>query len=269
MSIAAPDEFFENSEHPLAELYRKRVRQDRDLVVLVTDSSNDRGTGKTTLSLRLAAGMDRTNEGLTEEKVALDPHALSQAYADQPLGSGLALDETEIGLDKYDSGSAVNRAIRELVSTGRVLEKYLVMNAPADHLIDSDLKTLVDVWILVERRGFARVFRMDWEPHRGHELTHDMGTLEWGAIPSGSELADVYDTLAEKKDARLNGEDSDTFIQRKVAREMVENAKEDVRQEVRNKYIESMSEAGMTQAKIGDIVGLSRSRVSQVLSEAD
>ncbi|WP_353635645.1 hypothetical protein ABSL23_17390 (plasmid) [Halobacterium sp. NMX12-1] len=245
------------------------MRQNRDLVILVTDSSNDRGTGKTTLSLRLAAGMDRTEDGLTDEKVALDPHELSQSYSEKPLGSGLALDETELGLDKYRSGSAVNKAIRELVSTGRVLEKYLVMNAPADHLIDSDLKTLVDVWVLVERRGFANVYRMDWEPHRSHELTHDMGTLEWGPIPSGSDLQGVYDTLAEEKQRRLDGEEGDGFVRREEAREMVKNAKEEVKTNMRNEYIHRLSEYGMSQVDVGDIVGLSRSRVSQILSAAD
>jgi predicted XRE-type DNA-binding protein len=260
-----PKRFMEESDHPLARLYRKRVRQNRDLVVLVTDSSNDRGTGKTTLSLRLAYGMDRTDE-FGEGNGAINPHQLTEAYREQPKHSGLVLDESEVGLDKYRSGSATNKAIRELVSTGRVLEKYLVLNAPADHLVDGDLKTLVDVWILVERRGFARVFRMDWEPFRGKELTHDMGTLEWDALPGVTPMAEVYEALTEEKTGRLNGEDAEEFIQRGEAREMVENAKSEAKTNLRDEYIEQMAEKGLKQGDIGDIVGLSRSRVSQILS---
>lgn len=269
MSLEAPGQFFGESSHPLAELYRKRVEQNRDLVVLITDSSNDRGTGKTTEALRLAYGMDRTDEGLTTEKVAMDPRPLSEAYTSKPRGSSLVLDESEVGLDKYKAGSAVNRAIRELVSTGRVEEKYLVLNAPADHLVDQDLKSLVDVWILVERRGFANVYRMDWAPHQGHELTHNLGTVEWDPIPKGHELHDVYEFLDEKKKARLRGDDGDDYIKRSEAREMVAKAREKSERETRDTLIRNMAEKGMSHTEIGQIAGLSRSRVSQIIAKAD
>jgi len=259
--------FFQESSHEFAQLYRDRVKQNRDLVVLITDSSNDRGTGKTTEALRLAWGMDRTEEKLTKEKATIDPHPLLEAYTEHPRGSSLVLDESEVGLDKYKSGSGVNRAIRELVATGRVMEKYLVLNAPADHLVDKDLKTLVDAWVLVERRGFAKAYRMDWNPHEHKELTPRLGTLEWDAIPRGHQLQEVYDHLDTAKKARLNGEEGDSYVKRSEAREMVESAKEDVRSEYRNKCIAGMSEAGLTHGDIGDVVGLSRSRVSQILGE--
>ncbi|MGB9966122.1 hypothetical protein [Halobacterium hubeiense] len=265
----APTRFFRESDHPFAEMYRKRVEQNRDLVVLVTDSSNDRGTGKTTETLRLAHGMDRTDEGLTTDKVAMDPRPLIQAYTEQPHMSGLALDESEVGLDKYKSGSAVNRAIRELVSTGRIEQKYLVLNAPADHLVDKDLKTLVDVWILVERRGFANVYRMDWSPHQGKQLTPHLGTIEWDPIPSDHQLQEVYNYLTDKKKGRLRGEDGDDFIKRSQAREMVEEAEEAKEQEVRDRHIKRMAKLDLNQSEIGDVVGLSRSRVSQILANGD
>ena len=265
MSLSQPTEFFQESDHAFAELYRKRVEQDRDLVVLITDSSNDRGTGKTTEALRIAHGMDRTDEGLTKDKVALDPHPLTQAYVDKPRGAGLCLDETEVGMDKYRAGSGINKAIRELVSMGRVEQKYLVLNAPADHLVDKDLKTLVDVWMLVERRGFARVFRMDWEPHRGHELTHSLGTVEWNAIPRGTQLHDVYQHLTEKKEARLRGEEGDEYIKRSEAKEMVEKAREEAAMAKRDDIIRSLRKAEeVGQDTIAEAVGLSQSRVSQI-----
>lgn len=264
-------ELYDNrqTERPpaLRKLYEKRVRQNRDLVILVTDSSNDRGTGKTTLALQLADWMDRTDEGMTTEKVTLDPHPLTEAYIDQPHGSGLVLDETEVGMDKYRAGSATNSAIRELVATGRVMQKYLVLNAPGDHLVDGDLKTLVDVWVLVDERGLGYVYRMDWNPHGGHKLTHDMGEITWGAISSGTGLHDVYEYLAEKKQERLRGEESDRYIQRSEAQEMVNQAREDAREGTRNKYLLRMAEAGHTHAEMADIVDLSRSRVSQLLTE--
>ena len=264
--VAGPTEFFQNADHPLAELYRKRVKQNRDLVILITDSSNDRGTGKTTEALRLAYGMDRTDDGLTNDKVSISPYGLTQSYVDKPHGSGLVLDESEVGVDKYRAGSAVNKSIRELVSTGRVMEKYLVLNAPADHLVDKDLKSLVDVWILVERRGFAKVYRMDWSPHQGHELTHKMGVLTWDAIPKGTDLYKVYQNLSDEKEDILQGNGKDDFIQRSEAQDMVDKAKKEAKKEKRDELIESMVNNGMTQTRAGEIVGLSPSAVSRVVN---
>lgn len=266
MSLDEINSFFQESDHPLAELYRKRVDQNRDLVVLITDSSNDRGTGKTTEALRLAHGMDRTEKGITEDKVSLDPRPLSMAYTEQPRGSGLVLDETEVGMDKYRAGSAVNKAIRELVSMGRIMEKYLVLNAPADHLVDKDLKSLVDVWVLVERRGFANVYRMDWSPHQGHELTHKMGTLEWDPIPKDTHLYDIYEYISEEKDKRLRGEEGDGYIERDEAKSMVEKAKKNKEKQTRDELIEKMVNHGISQTNTAEIVGISQSAVSQIVN---
>ncbi|SMP35772.1 hypothetical protein SAMN06265347_1331, partial [Halobellus salinus] len=104
--------------YPFTRLYRKRVANNQDLAVLVSDHQNRRGTGKTVLSLKLAALMDRTEEGLTPEKVAIDPSELTESYVELPKGSALVLDEAEAGLNKYEAGSAVNKAMRELVSMG-------------------------------------------------------------------------------------------------------------------------------------------------------
>lgn len=262
-----PTAFFQESSHPLAEMYRERVEQNRDLTVLITDSSNDRGTGKTTEALRLISGMDRTDDGITEEKVTLSAQPLTQAYTQLPKGSGIALDESEVGVDKYRAGSAINKAIRELVSMGRIMEKYLVLNAPGDHLIDGDLKSLVDVWVLVERRGFANVYRMDWSPHQGHELTRHIGTLEWDPIEPGTDLHSVYEYISDEKDKRLRGEDDgDEYIKRSEAQEMVQKAKKKMATEKRNELIQAMVEDGLTQKRAADIVGLSPSAISKIVN---
>jgi len=265
-NLEAPKRFFREADHPLAELWRKRVDQNRDLTVLITDSSNDRGTGKTTEALRLAYGMDRTDEGLTEDKVAMNPHPLIEAYTEQPKGSGLVLDESEVGLDKYQAGSSVNRAIRELVSTGRIEQKYLVLNAPADHLVDKDLKSLVDVWMLVERRGFANVYRMDWNPHQGHPQTPKLGTVEWDPIPKGTELHDVYDYLTEQKEKRLRGDDGESFIREAEVDEIVEQARREEKKATRDGLIREMVESGLTQTRTAEIVGLDQTTVSKIVN---
>lgn len=260
---------YDNRQQPtpksLEDVYERRVKQDRDLVVLITDDNNDRGTGKTTLALQLASWMDRTDEGMISEKATLDPHPLIQAYTEQPKGSGLVLDESEVGMDKYAAGSGTNSAIRELVSMGRVEEKYTVLNAPGDHLVDNDLKSLVDVWILVKRRGLGQVYRMGWNPHGNHKMTKGLGTIEWDPIEPDTGLKEVYDYLTKKKKERLRGEDDEGYIKRSEAREMVEAAREEAAQEKRDEMIRELAGTDLTQSDIADVAGISASRVSQIL----
>lgn len=267
VEVPGPRRFFLYSSHPFARMYRRRVRQNRDLVVLLTDSSNDRGTGKTTEALRLAYGMDRTDELLTEGKTSLDPVPLTQSYTREEKGSGLVLDESEVGLDKYNTGSAVNSAIRELVSMGRIEEKYLILNAPADHLVDRDLKSLCDVWVLVQSRGHAKAYRLDWEPHDSHRLTHKLGHLRWDPIPSGTDLSKRYHSLAREKDSRLQGDEGEEFIKRSKAKDMVEQAKKEVRKEVRDGLITDLDALDVDRKKIAKAADISRSRISQIVNE--
>lgn len=70
--------------YPFSKLYCKRVANNQDLAVIVSDHQNRRGTGKTVFSLKLAAMLDRTDEGLTEEKVAISATDLTEAYLNQP-----------------------------------------------------------------------------------------------------------------------------------------------------------------------------------------
>jgi hypothetical protein len=107
--------------YDFTELYKKRVRNKSDLSVIVSDRSNRRGTGKTVFSCILAHQMDRTDEGLTKDKVAISIDELLDAYMNCPKGSGIVLDEAEAGLSKYRAGSSTNMAMRELVSLGRVI----------------------------------------------------------------------------------------------------------------------------------------------------
>ena len=76
-------------DYPFTKLYKKRVRNNSDLSVIVSDRANRRGTGKTVFSLLLAHMMDRTEEGITKQKVAINPDELAEAYTELPRGSAL------------------------------------------------------------------------------------------------------------------------------------------------------------------------------------
>jgi predicted XRE-type DNA-binding protein len=260
-----------NEEGWLEEFYEKRVSQNRDLTILITDSSNERGTGKTTLACKLAERFDRTEEGLTTEKATHSPTELKEAYTNESKGSSLILDEAEASMSKYRASSGTNKAIRDLISQGRVLEKYTIFSAPASGVIDTDLKSLFDVWILVLRRGEAIVHYCDYNPYKGHSLFknkehikwEDLDTISWEVddiVATHQRIQEVYDYLTEDKKDRLHDRNQED--------EEEEGVPEEVRKEARNEMIKELYEnTEMTQKEVSDAVDLSRSHVANLLSE--
>jgi len=257
---------------PLGKLYRKRVAQRRDLTVLVADWDLERGSGKSTLALRLAAACDRTDEGVTREKATLSAQELTEAYTSQPVGSSLVLDEGEAAVSNRRAMSGVNEGLRQIVGMGRVEQKYLFLTAPGVHQVDKDIRNMCDLWIFVRSVGEAQMFRVRYNPFGNHEITQDWGTLYWPADLPGP-LEDTYDYLTAEKRRRLRGEGEDGagYVDAEAAEERATRAAEDAERQTRDELLRTIytNTTDMTQQELGDAVGLSRSRVADILSEAD
>jgi DNA-binding transcriptional regulator YiaG len=253
---------------PLTDLYERRVQNGQDLFVILDDRHNRRGTGKTVLSLGLANALDRTDEGLTQDKVTLSVDDLIQSYTEQPRGSALVLDEAEVSVSKYRAGSHTNMAVRELVSMGRIEEKYVVMNLPSSGEMDRDLKALADVWVMVEEKGLATVHFLGWNPYREHPLTPKKQTLRWTDL-TDENLTELYQYLTEKKEAHLRGENEESqLIQPDEHQQQVKEVEEKAEKQTRNELIHELYETtDLTQQEIADSVGLSRSRVADILRD--
>jgi len=256
---------------PLGKLYRKRVAQSRDLTVLIADWNLERGSGKTTLALRLAAACDRTDEGVTEDKATLSAEELTDAYTAQPTGSALVLDEGEAAASNRRSMSGVNEALRQIVGMGRVEQKYLFVTAPGVHQVDKDIRNMCDVWVFVREVGAAQMFRVNYNPFGNHAMTHDWGTLRWtGDLPGP--LTDTYSYLTAEKRRRLRGEGDDGagYVDADDAAAQAEEAAETAERQTRDELVRDIYQntEDMTQQKLADAIGLSRSRVADILTEA-
>lgn len=265
MSVSLPESC------PLGKLHRKRVAQNRDLTVLVADWNLERGSGKTTLALQLAAAMDRTDEGLTPSKATLSAQELTAAYTREPPGSGLILDEGQADASNRRAMSGVNEALRKIVGMGRVEQKYLFLTAPGVHQVDKDIRNMCDVWIFVRKVGEAQMFRVRYNPFEDHELTDDWGTLRWpGELPG--RLEDTYDELTAEKKRRLrgDGDDGDGYVKADKAAQTAEQAAETAKRQTRDELLAEIyrNTEDMTQQKLADSIGLSRSRVADILSES-
>jgi predicted XRE-type DNA-binding protein len=81
----------------------------------------------------------------------------------------------------------------------------------------------------------------------------------------------VYDELTAEKRRRLRGEgeDGEGYVEAGTAAEQAERAAEQAERQKRDELLRTIYEnaEGMTQSELGDAVGLSRSRVADILSE--
>jgi hypothetical protein len=255
---------------PLNKLYRKRVAQNRDLTLLISDFNLERGSGKTTLGLRLMSHFDRTDAGITPEKATLSARELINAYTEQPPNSALLLDEGQADASNRRSMSGINESLRKIVGLARVERKFCIMTTPGVNQIDKDIRNMCDVWIFVRELGEAQMFRVKYNPFQNHELTHDWGTLKWGSELPG-QLQHTYDELTAEKRRRLRGEgnDGEGYVEASKVQEQVEERVKDTKRQTRDSLIEDIynNTDDMTQAKLANAVGLSRSRVADILSE--
>jgi len=255
---------------PLGKLHRKRVAQNRDLTVLISDWNLERGSGKTTLALRLAGACDRTDSGVTPDRATLSAQELTNAYTSQPTGSSLVFDEAEAGASNRRAMSSVNEALRRIIGMGRVEQKYLFLTAPGVHQVDKDIRAMCDLWIFVRSVGEAQMFRVRYNPFGNHVLTDDWGTLKWSGDLPGS-LQDTYEHLTREKRRRLqgDGEDGEGYVKASSVEEAREKAREEAERQKRDELLTEIYHGsdGMTQKDLAEAVGLSRSRLADIVSE--
>jgi hypothetical protein len=270
-----PDRSWENPFTPgtwLHEHFEEIVSEERGLIIILDDLYGRRGTGKTVASLQLANGMDQTLEGVTWSKATMRPEAVRNAYSAEPIRSGLVLDEGEVGASNRDPMSKTNKALREIMSMGRIKQKYVIINTPLKQFIDIDLRKLADVWISMVRRGLALVHHFKWESYSETLQTPKKQWIEFEDIPRGTQLRSVYNKLTEAKDKKINGGDDGGFVPAEEHRDELRKAKKQARQERRNEIIHDIArdpafqESDYLQSEMAQALGLSPTRVSQIVN---
>jgi len=270
--------------HPLHDLYGRRVRNEQDLVVLVDDYHSRRGTGKTIASLQLAEGMDQ-NGGLTWENVSLRPEEIRNAYASLPPRSGLILDEGELGASNREAMTKVNKALREIVSIGRVEQKYVIINTPDIGFIDKDIRKMADVWMTMLRKGLGLIHYLKRNPYarggNGAILREKNGLIEFNDVQRGTRLRNVYNKLTQEKRKHIGGDEGDGFIPKSKHEKKLQKAREQTRKETRNQLIQDIYRSlsdfddddytrmrranGVSQAMLGEAVGLTQQQVGNIV----
>lgn len=273
-----PDIPAKSYENPFGEgtfmhdIFGKVLAEDRDIIILVTDHRGRRGTGKTIGSLNLASNMDQTQEGLTWSKCTLDAEELRNAYASQPPRSALVLDEIEQTASNREAMTTTNRALREIMSMGRVEQKYVIANVPIKAFVDKDIRKLCSVWISMTRKGRGLVHNLKWEPYSEKVYPKQKQWLEFDDIDRGTELRDIYNKLTREKRKRIDGEDGGGFVPREEHEHELQQARKRARKEMRDELVAGVynhPEIEAAQAKLGEAIGVSQKTVSNIVNREE
>lgn len=248
---------------PFYEQYQDRVEQGRELTTIISDYYADRGTGKTTLAVKFARAMDRTKEGLTADKVTNTPERFTDAYVEKPKGSGLVFDEAEAGVNARKAMTNVNQELNEKVAMGRVGEKYSFYTLPDINQIDKEIRQMAHYWVLIRRRGRARVYKLENNPFRDNTYTKPVCDITWGALPDDDP---AFSELHEQKWSKLEDED-DKYVPQHEVDEKIDQERQQARKEARNEFIRAVDARGLlSKTEIAEVVDLHRSTVSRIAS---
>jgi hypothetical protein len=225
------------------------------------------------------------NGGLTWENMTLSPQKLRNAYATLPKKSALVFDEGELGASNRQAMTKTNHALREIMSIGRVEEKYVIINTPDIHFLDKDIRKLADVWITMLTKGVGLIHYLKRNPYAsgGQTLTEENGLIQFDDIQRGTRLRNVYDRATKEKKMHIDGEKGDGFIPQSEHEEIVEKAREQARQDTRNEIIQDIYRTlsdfdedditrikrakGVSQSMIGEAVGLTQQQVGNIVRD--
>ena len=237
---------------PLHQLFLKRMENDRDLKIIITAKDAQTGVGKSTLAFALAASWHSIYTGeewSADEYATFDVSEYLQRYRDVQSGSVLLMEEAE-QLDSRRSMASENVDFSHYWMAMRVRQVVSILTLPSTSALDKRLWELADVWINVECRGRAAVYRIGINSFDGEMYTkhvYDQGFPDVSSHPEMKAIDRMKEEKIERGLAEMDSGEDEIPDPDEVERQ----EKKRVAQQLR------ASDADLSGEEIGEIVGRS------------
>lgn len=186
---------------PLHQLFLERMENSRDLKVIITAKDAETGVGKSTAGFALASSWHPIYAGedwSADEYGSYDIGPYLEQYLSAKEGSVLQMEEAE-QLDARRGMASANVDFSHYWMAMRVRQIVSILTLPSTSALDKRLWQLADVWINVERRGEAAVYRIGVNSFSGEMYTEYMHTFEWPDVSDHPEMK----KLDREKDAKI------------------------------------------------------------------
>lgn len=186
---------------PLHQLFLERMENGRDLKVIITAKDAETGVGKSTAGFALAASWHPI---YAEEPWSADTYGsydigpYLEQYLSSPAGSVLQMEEAE-QLDSRRAMSGNNVDFSHYWMAMRVRQIVSILTLPSTSALDKRLWQLADVWINVEHRGRAQVYRIGVNSFNGEMYTEFMHQFSWPDVADHPEMK----KLDREKDEKI------------------------------------------------------------------
>lgn len=208
---------------PLHQLFLERMENGRDLKIIITAKDAETGVGKSTcgVSLGLSWHPIYTGEAWSADTYgSYDIGPYLEQYLSSDSGSVLQMEEAE-QLDSRRAMAGDNVDFSHYWMAMRVKQIVSILTLPSTSALDKRLWQLADVWINVERRGKAAVYRIGVNSFNGEMYTEYMHEFSWPDISSHPEMQKLDREKDEKIERGLGdvAEDAEEIDPKDVRRE--------------------------------------------------
>lgn len=186
---------------PLHQVFLERMENDRDLKVIITAKDAETGVGKSTAGFALAASWHPIYTGepwSADEYGSYDIGPYLKQYLSAQNGSVLQMEEAE-QLDSRRGMASENVDFSHYWMAMRVRQIVSILTLPSTSALDKRLWQLADVWINVEARGQAAVYRIGVNSFNGEMYTEFIHQFSWPDVSSHPEMK----KLDRKKDEKI------------------------------------------------------------------
>lgn len=196
-----------------------RIKNGRDLKLIITAKNSNTGVGKTTLAGWLALSWTRWLAGVewycnpdnpTNGMATLNPgkyfKIIKKVGNEFPAGTVVIVDDAE-ELDARRSMQSLNVEFSQRWMLMRLKQAITIITLPSPSSIDSRLEELADYWINVERRGRALAHKIQVQDYGARNvLTRQW---HWVNFPDISEHPEMK-KLTQMKEDKMDEWDTQT-----------------------------------------------------------
>ena len=220
---------------PLHQIFLKRMENDRDLKVIITAKDAETGVGKSTAGFALAASWHPIYTGeewSADEYGSYDIAPYLEQYLSAKNGSVLQMEEAE-QLDARRGMASENVDFSHYWMAMRVRQIVSILTLPSTSALDKRLWQLADVWINVEDRGEAAVYRIGVNSFNGEMYTEFMHQFSWPDVSHHPEMKKLDREKDEKIERGLGdvGDEAEEIpkpkeVRREQAQEIAQRLRE-------------------------------------------
>ncbi len=268
----------------LGKLIIYRLKQNRDMKILITSKGKTTGTGKTTLAICLARFVNRVRNAIfdvneewnAEDYATIDVWDYLKQYKEAKPGDCFIADELEYMTDRRKFMTDENIKFTQAWSILRYKNVVTIGTAPGLSDLEKRVPETADVWINVVYPGRANVYYLTFDDFEWSRIYRRLRkgdfkeSIGWADLDAEND-ADYNYLKNEKEELGIPGIDEDS--KQKIDQTTLNKKEKSLRNQFVKECLKAIHNKDLdtyfTQGDIGDMAGVSQQQVSKLKTELE